>query len=54
MKKEKSDLEKWHEEYRKKHPEWKEKREARRRKELGIEDEETQSTLPKKAKCNSF
>ena len=38
MKKEKSDLEKWHKEYRKKHPEWKEKREARRRKELGIED----------------
>ena len=52
MKKEKSDLEKWHKEYRKKHPEWKEKREARRQKELGIEDKETQSTLPKKAKCN--
>ena len=30
MKKEKSDLEKWHKEYRKKHPDWKEKREARR------------------------
>jgi len=26
MKKDKSDLKKWHEEYRKKHPEWKENR----------------------------
>ena len=52
MKNKKSDLEKWHKEYRKKHPDWKKKREARRRKELGIEDEETQSSIPEKAKCN--
>ena len=51
MKKDKSDLKKWHEEYRKKHPEWKENREARRREELGIEDEETQSSIPEKGKC---
>ena len=49
--KNKSDLEKWHEEYRKKHPEWKERREERRRKEIGIEDEETQSSILEKAKA---
>ena len=31
---------------------WKEKKEARRRKELGIEGEETKSSIPEKAKCN--
>ena len=51
MKKDKSDLEKWHKEYRKKHPDWKKKREARRRKELGIEDEVYYSSYPKKGKC---
>ena len=40
MNKKKTDIEKWHKEYRKKFPEWKERKEARRRKELGIKDEE--------------
>ena len=51
MGKKKTDIEKWHKEYRKKHPEWKERKEARRRKELGIKDEEIKSSIPERGKC---
>ena len=51
MNKKKTDIEKWHKEYRKKFPEWKERKEARRRKELGIKDEEIKSSIPEKGKC---
>ena len=55
MKKDKSDLEKWHKEYREKNKKlFDGKKELRRRelyKELGVEDENTQSSIPDIAKC---